>query len=59
MFENELSQTLTETVGKVLSEYVTRPYHSVWDDYVEKSHMEAQLFNDRVDAVIKTSDQHF
>ena len=26
VFENELAQTLTETVGSVLKEYVSRPY---------------------------------
>lgn len=47
---------MTETVSKVLTDYVTRPYQHVWDDYVDKSNMEAQLFNDRIEAVeMKTS----
>ena len=38
-------------MSKVLTDYVTRPYQQVWDDYVDKSNMEAQLFNDRIEAV--------
>ena len=41
VFENELSQTLSETFNKVLGEYVAKPYQQVWDDYVEKSQLES------------------
>ena len=43
-------------MGRVLNEYIARPYNAVWDDYLDKSQMEAHLFNERVDAVIKATD---
>ena len=56
MFENQLGPILTEAVGRVLNDYIARPYNAVWEDYVEKSQMEAQLFNERVDTIIKATD---
>jgi pyruvate carboxylase len=58
IFKGELEQTLTEAVNRVLTDYVVRPYQQVCEDYADKSHMETQLFFDRVQNVIKTTDPH-
>ena len=48
---------MKETVNKVLNDFIAKPYQQIWEDYVEKSNMEAQLFNDRLEAVeIKSYD---
>ena len=58
IFKGEMEQTLTEAVNRVLTDYVARPYQQVCEDYADKSHMETQLFLDRVENVIKTTDPH-
>lgn len=53
VFEKQLAPTITTSVSKVLNDYISRPYQSVWEDYVDKSQLEAQLFSERVEAMSK------
>ena len=55
VFEKQLTSTITDSVSRVLTDYITRPYQQVCDDYIDRNQMETHLFNERIDMAIKTT----
>jgi len=56
VFEGELSETVTQSVNRVLTDYIVKPYEQICEDYIERSQLEQHIFFDRVDMLIKTTE---
>ena len=52
VFENEMSITLRQGMSQVLNEFVVTPYQTLLEDYIDKTNMEADLCNDRIERAI-------
>ena len=52
VFENEMSQALKQGMSQALSEFVVTPYQTLLDDYIDKTNMEAELCEERIERAI-------
>ena len=52
VFENEMSSTLRQGMGRALNEFIVTPYQCVCEDFIERSNIEEDLCNERVERAI-------